>query len=193
MNVTLGCPVCGEETEHLILKEAGERVVRCTRCGHVHREVVSEAPSGRDLRIRTIVSHGGESRVCASELSADEECRIGDLLVAECGESAAGVMITGIETAYGRVERAKGEDIVTLWSREIEQVIVRVSVHEGRVTLPLFIQTEGEEEFRVGSVYQAGKKRFRVSHMKLRNGRVLRDEGEMAVARDIKRVYGYRT
>ncbi|MDH7593227.1 MAG: HVO_0476 family zinc finger protein [Methanomicrobiales archaeon] len=193
MNITLGCPVCGEETEHLILKEEKGRVVRCMRCGHVHRSAVTEATQQKELRIRTIVSKGGDSRVCTTELPSDEECHVGDLLVAECGDTAAGVIITSIETASGRVEKARMRDILTLWSREIEHVIVRVSVHEGRLTLPLLIQTEGEEEFLVGSVHDAGKRRFRISHMKLRDGRVLRERGDRAAARDIKRIYGYRT
>lgn len=189
MNVTLACPSCGSDGEHQVLHEARERVVKCSRCGFVHRVPMEEGE--KRIPVRTIVSSGSRSRVCTCELLPEEECSIGDLLVAECGEDAVGVTVTDIETGEGRENRARAARIVTIWSREVEKVVVNVSVHRGRITIPLRIPADGDALYRVGERYRAGKVSFRVSHMKLRDGRTFRKEGEEAPARDIKRLYGY--
>ncbi len=56
---------------------------------------------------------------------------------------------------------------------------------------PLRITSPGDQKFIVGGIATAGSTRFRISHMKLRNGRVVRREGKGAAAREITRMYGY--
>jgi len=41
-------------------------------------------------------------------------------------------------------------------------------------------------------VYTFGNVRFRISHIKMREGQVLRKEGWKTVAKKIKRIYGNR-
>jgi uncharacterized Zn finger protein len=89
------------------------------------------------------------------------------------------------------IVRAKAGEVTTLWTRGIDQVVVRASVHSGRTTIPLYQTAEGEDEFVVGEVYSFGGRRIRVSHIKLRDGPVIRKEGWKTVARRIKRIYGY--
>ncbi|NLZ29568.1 MAG: hypothetical protein GX885_02280, partial [Methanomicrobiales archaeon] len=60
-----------------------------------------------------------------------------------------------------------------------------------RTTIPLYQTAEGEDEFVVGEVYTFGGRRIRISHIKLRDGPVIRKEGWKTVARRIKRIYGY--
>lgn len=192
MKLILECPVCGCDSEHEVLKKGKESLVRCIKCAHVHR-ADTKTPEERMLRVRTIVSSEGDSRVCTSEMLPEEECGVGEMRVAECRDGAVGVEVTGIETAQGRVDRAKGREIVTLWTRAIEKVVVRVSIHSGRITTPIYIASEGDEAFQVGSEYRHGRLRFRISHMKLRDGRVIREAGRSACAREIRRIYAYMT
>ncbi|MDD1679892.1 MAG: hypothetical protein LUO93_12005 [Methanomicrobiales archaeon] len=190
MNISVWCPVCNEEREHEILKEGVEPLVRCTICNHIHR-IPQE--SDRATVVKTIVSAGEESRVCATELEKTELYRTGDTVVAECGEEVQSVEITGIEIEGRRVKRAKGSEILTLWTRAIREVTVKISLHEGRSTTPLYLNTQGIEEFEVGHEYQVGKRGFRVSHIKLRDDRFLRRDGQKALAREIKRIYAFRS
>jgi uncharacterized Zn finger protein len=91
------------------------------------------------------------------------------------------------------VKRAKAPDITTLWTRTIEQVVVKVSIHDGRKTIPAYLECDGEQPFVVGDVYTVAGKRFRISHLKLRDGPLMRKEGWKTVAHRIRRVYGYRS
>ncbi|MBN1194968.1 MAG: hypothetical protein JXA08_06435 [Methanomicrobiaceae archaeon] len=184
------CPACGEDTDHEIVKEGHELLVRCTVCGGVRRVPRPKEP--RIIAVKTIVSYEKESRICSIELLDDEVCAVGDMLVAECEDDAMGVEVTSIERDGVRVSKARAEEIQTIWTRLVEQVIVKASVHDGRTTLPLYIPTAGEEDFIIGSVYQAGKIRFRITRIKLREGALMKKEGWKAYARKIKRIYGTR-
>jgi uncharacterized Zn finger protein len=190
MNLLLECPTCRGRSEHEILKEARDLLVRCVECGTVHHVPLSAKP--QELTIRTIVSHEDESRVCAAELFSDEKCTLGDLIVAECGDEAFGVEVTGIECGERRVRRATADSITTLWTRMIDEVVLKVSVHEQRTTKPLYIRCAGEEDFEIGKVYEVGNMRFRVTNIKLRDGALMRKEGWKAYARKIKRLYARR-
>lgn len=190
MNISVWCPVCNEERNHEILKEGQESLIHCMACGHTSR-IVPKAE--KRSMVKTIVSTGDESCVCSTELDKNEIYRTGDTVVVECGGETQSVEITGIETEKQRVERARGSDIHTLWTRAIREVTVKISLHEGRSTTPLYLDARGIEEFVVGNEYEVGKSRFHISHIKLRNDRFLRREGEKALAKNIKRIYAFRS
>ena len=183
------CPVCKEEREHQVLREAAELVVQCSECGQVHR--IPKPPEPEILTIKTIVSLETESKVCSVEMFDDEVVTLGDRIAAECGDEVFGVEVTGIEVGAKRVRRAKAAEVTTLWTRGIEQVVVKASVHTGRTTLPLYQTADGEDEFVVGETYTFGGRRIRISHIKLRDGPVMRKEGWKTFARRVKRIYGY--
>jgi uncharacterized Zn finger protein len=190
MNISVWCPVCEEQRDHETLKGGQEPTVRCTVCGHIHR-ITPEADTV--TMVRTIVSTGKESRVCTTELDKEEIYRTGESVVAECGDGVQSVEITGIEMEGRRTERAKGSAISTLWTRAVREVTVKISLHEGRKTSPLYLDARGIEEFEVDREYHIGTRRFRISHIKLRNDRFLRRAGERAPAKDIKRIYAFRS
>ena len=190
MFITAHCPECNDETEHDTVTESHDLLVRCTVCGHYqHIKKVTEPHS---LVVKAIVSREGTSCVCAIELAEDDECSIGDHLVAECGDEAFGVEVTSIESGEKRVSRAKARDITALWTRTIEQVVVKISIHDGRETAPVYMECDGEQPFVVGEMYTASGKRFKVSHLKLRDGPLMRKEGWKTVAHRIRRIYGGR-
>jgi uncharacterized Zn finger protein len=190
MFITAHCPECNDETEHEVVAESRDVLVRCTTCGHHQRVPKEREPQA--LMIKTIVSKEGTSRVCEIELAEDDECSVDDHLVAECGDDAFGVEITAIESGEKRVQRAKARDITTLWSRTIEQVVVKISIHDGRKTIPVYMECDGEQPFVVNEMYVVSGKRFKVSHLKLRDGPLMRKEGWKTVAHRVKRIYGTR-
>ncbi|HOI13736.1 MAG TPA: HVO_0476 family zinc finger protein [Methanoculleus sp.] len=187
--ISIVCPVCKEECEHQILREAAELVVQCSECGQVHR--IPKPPEPEILIIKAIVSRETESRVCSVEMLEDEVVSLGDRIVAECEDEVFGVEVTGIEAGVKRVRRAKAGEVTALWTRGIEQVVVKASIHTGRTTLPLYQTADGEDEFVVGETYTFAGRRIRISHIKLRDGPVMRKEGWKTVARRVKRIYGY--
>jgi uncharacterized Zn finger protein len=190
MHITLSCPSCGEECDHVLVDDSRNPVVRCTICGHTHRRV--PAKEEEEIPVRVIVSQEGESRVCSVPLEPGEFVAVGDFLAAECGDEASGVEVTSIESKGKRVKKARARDASTLWTRAIDQVVVRASVHKGWVTSPVSVACEGDEEFTIGESWTFGPLPFRITHMKLRDGKVLRREGQRAPARSVKRIYGYR-
>lgn len=190
MFITATCPECKDETEHEVLADSRDLLVRCTVCGHHQRLPKEREPQA--LMIKAIVSHEGTSKVCSIELAEDEDCSVDDHLVAECGDDAFGVEVTAIECGEKRVNRAKAPAITTLWTRAIEQVVVKISIHDGWKTIPVYMTCDGEQPFVVGELYTVSGKRFRVSHLKLRDGPLMRKEGWKTVAHRIRRIYGYR-
>lgn len=191
MFITVSCPECKDETEHEVVAESRDLLVRCTACGH-HQRIRKECEPPA-LRIRAIVSRESASQVCSIELAKEDECSVEDHLVAECGDDAVGVEITAIECGERRVKRAKAPDITTLWTRAIENVVVKISVHDGWKTIPLYLECDGEQPFVIGETYTVSRKKFTLSHLKLRDGPLMRKEGWKAVARRVKRAYGYRS
>ncbi len=190
MFITANCPECKDETEHEVVAESRDVLIRCTTCGHHQRIPKEREPQA--LMIKAIVSREGASRVCGIELANEDECSVGDHLVAECGDDAFGVEITSVECGDKRVQRAKAADITALWTRAIEQVVVKISIHDGRKTIPVYMECDGEQEFVVNEMYVVSGKRFRISHLKLRDGPLMRKEGWKAIAHRIKRIYGTR-
>ncbi len=141
MFITVHCPACSDETEHEVVAESRDLLVRCTSCGHHQRIAKEREPPA--LLIKAIVSKEGTSRVCGIELAEEDECSVGDHLVAECGDDAFGVEVTAIECGDKRVNRAKAPGITTLWTRAIEQVVVKISIHDGRKTIPVYMECDG--------------------------------------------------
>ena len=183
------CPSCNEDTEHEILKESGSLLVRCLNCGHVHN--VSREPEPKEIRVKAIISIERDSMKGTIELLEDERISVGDLLAAETedGESL-GVEVSSIEIDDKRVGNAMAADISTIWARVVDRVILKVSYHDGRDTIPLYVEYGGEDDIVIGETYRSGQYRYKVTHIKLRNGAMMRKEGWKAYARKIKRVYG---
>jgi uncharacterized Zn finger protein len=120
-----------------------------------------------------------------------EVCRIGDTFVAACGDEYTGVEVTSIESGGVRKKQAVAGDISTLWTRKVEEVALRVAIHTGGTTTPLHVMVRGEDWFSVGEMYTIGKRRFRISRIKVRDGGMLRKPGQKAEAKRIRRVFGY--
>lgn len=190
MSISLTCPTCQEETDHEILRDSDPATVQCTECNHIHRTAI-KIP--KVIEIRAIISSEGESRQGTIELTDDETVEVGNTFVADVGDDIFGVEVTGIEMGAARRMRASTSDITCLWTRVIDSVIIRASLHKGALTYPLYEQVEGETVYTIGEIASVGGRQFRVTRIKLRDGAVVRKPGSYAEARFIKRVYGERS
>lgn len=189
--IDMFCTTCDDETEHDVLSRTTNQVIKCTICGTVSRIPVPKEP--KIFQVKAIVSRENTSNVCRCELAEDEEVAVGDYLIAESDDGeGSGVEVMSIEYGDKRLEKSTGAKVDTLWTRVIDQVVVRFSVHDGWHTIPLYVKCEGDEKFVVGDVYTIKGVKARIGHIRMRNGSVTKRRGKFEVANTIKRVYAYR-
>jgi len=202
----LPCPSCSprEETAHEVLSPGGQTTVRCTECGHVHKEKI-ETPD--EVTVDVVVSQDGDSYKATLNAVADEEIEAGDEFVVETTEAIQQVRVTSIEIGpERRTEQAEMSDVETVWSRVVDNVGVNVTIHpkegDGRNEQSRSTKAflPGDYEFTVGEVCEFGDDSFEVDSLQLRDDvaddyrhKKLDHEGDTAFAKDIKRVFGRDT
>ena len=71
----------------------------------------------------------------------------------------------------------------------MSEVEVKFSLHKGAVTTPYKMVTSGETEFRIRERVNIDNLIFRITRMKLTDGRLLKREGQKAKAKQIRRIY----
>lgn len=185
------CATCKGETEQEILSESRDLIIRCTVCGLTSRSPLPPEPE--QVNVKTIVSREAESFVGKAELMEGEVVEVGDYIVAEKDDGeGAGVEIMSLEVGDKRVRKAVAEKIDTIWSRAIDEVVVRISIHDGKKTLPAYVSCEGDDRFTIDEIVTIDRVRARIDHICLRNGIIQRRKGKYEVANRIKRVYAYR-
>ena len=185
------CTTCKEETEQEVLSESRDLIIRCTVCGLTSRRPLPPEPE--PVYVKTIVSREGESFVGKAELMKGEVVEVGDYIVAERDDGeGAGVEIMSLEVGDKRVTKAVAEEINTIWSRAIDEVIVRISVHDGKKTIPMYVACDGDDRFTIDEIVSIDRVRARIDHICLRNGMIQRRKGKYEVANRIKRIYAYR-
>ncbi|KAF5091979.1 hypothetical protein KHC33_03525 [Methanospirillum sp. J.3.6.1-F.2.7.3] len=189
--VDIYCTTCKEETEQEVLSESRDLITRCTVCGLTSRRPLPPEPE--PVFVKTIVSREAESYVGKAELMKGEVVEVGDYIVAERDDGeGAGVEIMSLEVGDKRVQKATAEEIDTIWSRAIDEVIVRISVHDGKKTIPMYVACDGDDRFTIDEIVSIDRVRARIDHICLRNGIIQRRKGKYEIANRIKRIYAYR-
>ncbi|WP_053947332.1 HVO_0476 family zinc finger protein [Halolamina sediminis] len=201
--VPLTCPSCSphEQTVHEVLSPGGQSTVRCTECGHVHKQTI-ETPD--EITVDVVVSQDGDSYKTTLDAESEESVEAGDEFVVETEAAIQQVEVTSIEVGpERRTEHAEMDEVETVWTRVVDNVGVNVTIHpkegDGRneqsrstkVFLP------GDFEFVVGESHELGDDEFTVDSLQLRDAiaddyrhKKLDHEGDLAFAKDIKRVFG---
>jgi uncharacterized Zn finger protein len=184
----LGCPSCGEETLHRVIKgKRGEKkqitleaLVKCSQCGHRYNTVVKEE---KPITIPLILSEGPNSIKDSIELASAETVEKGS----EYQLDRNTVRITGIETEKGRVISARAREIKTLWAKKFDRLKIRVSINKGSRTLSRVIWAVPDEEFCVGDVIRIKGDSVAIHSIKTESRHIKRGTAE---ARNIVRLYG---
>ncbi len=178
------CDVCGEETEHELIR-ADKNLYRCRFCG----SVVELRPE-KEVELRAIISSGATSKRGRIRVKPGDLLETGDELIVEVDDGFKIGEITSLEFKNGsRRNSAIAKDVSTVWLRDVGEVFVKISLHKGAITTPYKLLVSGDTEFEVGEVLEINGKRFRIERMKLINGRLLKKEGDRAEAREIRRIY----
>ncbi|HJJ95421.1 MAG TPA: HVO_0476 family zinc finger protein [Methanocorpusculum sp.] len=188
--ILLDCPVCGEETDFMFLKQPPEAVVQCVECGHTMRVTLKEP---KYCMVKAVISHGSESIPAKIELVEGEVISVGDFLVAEANDETYNVEVLSIEENNARRQKMPAEKITTLWTRLVDIVIISASVNKGATTIPLYEQVDGENEYTTDTLTTIAGKMFHINRIKLRNNHMLTRKGKTAKAYEIKRIYGERS
>lgn len=196
------CPSCSSdlETVHEVLSTGGGTLtVRCGECSHVHK---IQPPREREETLDVVVSQDDESFPAHVTTPADETVSVGDEFLLETDEILATVRVTSLEVGdEQRADSAAAEDIETVWTREIDNVSVDVTIHpqDGRreESRSLTVHVPGDYEFTVGETESFGDDEFEIDGIAVR-GDVdgyhqdkFDREGDMVFAKDIKRVYAW--
>ncbi|MFB6234601.1 MAG: HVO_0476 family zinc finger protein [Halopenitus sp.] len=198
--VGLACPSCspGEPTVHEVLKPGGQATVRCTECDHTHKAEITE-PETTDLQV--VVSQDDESFSTLVEESPDDTVEVGDEFVVDSPEALLQARITGIEVGpEERADEATIDEVDTLWTRAVDNVSVDVTLHpkdgEEEHSESLTVNVPGDYEFTVGETESFGEEEFSVEGLQIRDDapeyrhEKLDHEGDVAYAKDLKRLYG---
>ncbi len=180
----LYCETCKDETEHELIR-AEKNLYRCRECGTVLQYIPEES-----VKVKAIISSGAESEVGTVLLRKSDFVEEGNELVVEVEEGFKIGEVTSLELSSGkRGVKGRVRDLRAIWLRDIGEVIVRLSLHRRAVTTPYRLSTPGETEFEIGEVLNINGRKFRITKMKLLNGRLLKRHGDKAKAKEIKRVY----
>jgi uncharacterized Zn finger protein len=196
--VGVACPACSPdlETVHEVLKPGGQATVRCTECDHVHKV---RLPTDDRVERHVVVSQDGDSFSAKADVPPEETLAVGEEFVLESEEGIFTVRITSLEVDDGRAEAAPGEAVDTIWTRDVGNVTVKVTLHpkqgSGDETRPLDLPVPGDHEFTVGETEDFGEEEFTVTKILISEDargydfESLEYEGDVAIAKDVKRVY----
>jgi predicted Zn finger-like uncharacterized protein len=198
--VALACPSCSadEPTVHEVLRAGGQVTVRCTECGHVHKERYDPP---REIPVDVVVSQAGESLTTTVEAPAEETVAVGEEFVVDTPEAIMQVRITSIELdGETRTEEARIEDVATLWTRAVDNVRVNVTVHPSDEraddSRSIAVSVPGDHEFTVGETVSFADEEFEITGVQVREDapeyrfEKLDHDGDSVFAKDVKRVYG---
>lgn len=196
------CPSCSPdlETVHEVLTEGGGTLtVRCSECSHVHK---IQPERQREVTLDVIISQEGESFTANVTVPEDETVEVGDEFLLETEEVLSTVRVTSIELdGQRRREEASVDEIETVWTREVDNVAVNITIHpqDGSKddSRSITARVPGDYEFEVGEVEEFGDDEFEIDAFVVRNtiSGYDRDrydmEGDTAPAKDLKRIYAY--
>ncbi|MFD1565511.1 HVO_0476 family zinc finger protein [Haloarchaeobius amylolyticus] len=196
------CPSCSPdlETVHEVLTTGGGTLtVRCSECSHVHK---IQPDTEREVTLDVVVSQGGESFTANVTAPEDEPVEVGDEFILETEEVLSTVRVTSVELDdQKRVDEAPADEIETVWTREVDNVAVNVTVHpqDGSRddSRSITVHVPGDYEFEVGTVETFGDDEFEIDAFVVRSDASgyrrdrFEEPGDTAFAKDIKRVYAY--
>lgn len=198
--VATTCPACSptRETVHEVLAGGGRPTVRCTACDHVHTAALEDRSPDRE--VRAVISQAGESVATTVAVPTDATLAVGDEFVAETEAASYAVEITSLEGSDGdRHDRLDGSAVATVWTRDVGNVAVDVTVHPPENaddrTYATTLWVAGDRPFEVGTEETVDGESVRVQGIVRREAAVeagsrrLDAPGDRVRARDVTRLY----
>ncbi len=190
------CEVCGEETDHRILRidprgpgrpgQGLEGVARCRVCHWTHP---FRAPADASVEVDGVVSDGRTSRAERIRLSPTERVTQGSDLP---GTAEPPLRVHRIDRPDGRrVSSALPNEIATLWLVPFRGDRVNVSIIEGRRTRTTKWTAEPGARLEVGGTLPIDGEGLRIVGLRAR-GRTWKVPGDAFPATEVDRIYARR-
>ena len=194
LQIAAAGPTCSPDEprlHHIIRRHGSEVLVRCDECESTHTVISKPA---RTTSVRTIVSRGEDSERCRTELPVDHEVYVGDELLVDdpAADEVYLVEVASVETDGRRAVMAVAAEIDTIWARAIDEVTVKIAIHDGTKTESIRLQVFGDQEFTIGAVEKIGWKNARIVRIKLHKRGFKKNKGDVVLAKDIKRIFAER-
>jgi uncharacterized Zn finger protein len=142
------CPACEEETLHKVLKGKVhakglevrvEATVECTVCSRVHSSKVSET---KPLQVPVVVSWKESSERMKIEMAPEDAITVGDVI-----QHDFPLLVTAVETKVRRERSARARDVVCLWAKRFDKVVVKFSISRGMSASSCSVEVAPDEEF----------------------------------------------
>lgn len=185
-NIETICPSCSPDdpVPHTVLKGKKNIILQCDECKSVHKE---KKPGS--FLVRVIVNKGKESIHAKAMLSGlirkEDELLIDD---EKTGEAFL-VKVTSIEIGDKRPEEAEAKDIKTIWSRAIDEAIVKFAISHRETTESVSMRVPGDREFVIGDKVEVNNRKLKIIRIKIRDGGFKSRKGVAICAKDIKRIW----
>jgi uncharacterized Zn finger protein len=184
------CPQCStdEPVPHEILKERPTLLIKCTLCSAIHPHFTEKK---KKTSIRLIVSTGETSTTRRLTLDSDEIISVGDEFIAEDdhGGNVNFVLVNSIESGEKRVDSAQAGEIKTVWTRSTDRVTPKIAITRGWQTESIEMDVPGDHLFTIGEVITHGSGKFLIKKIKIRDGKLMKDEGKAVEAKYVKRIF----
>lgn len=188
--VNVVCPSCSSKHPvlHEVLNSGVNLIVKCTECGSVHPTIV-ETPKSK--KIKVIVSKGDTSFSLYTSLTEEYLLRMGDeiFIEDESNDEVYPIIITALEAGPKRYEVAQVSYIETIWGRAIDEVCVKIAIHEGTTTKSLIKRVPGGYQFTIGENEKVGAHEFKIVKIKERDGTLKSKKDTVMEAKNIKRIF----
>ena len=160
--INIYCETCRKIRSHKLINKR-KNLYQCKFCGTV---VQYFAP--KKIKMKAILSTGSISVSGSVKLEEVARVKVGDEVIVDTEKGPKLGKITSIELKDGkRVEESDAKEVLTLWLKNIEEVVVKVSLHRGPVTTSYRFTTSGNTKFRVGEVLMINGKKYKVNRIKL--------------------------
>ena len=185
-NIETICPSCSPDdpVSHTVLKGKKNVLLQCDECMSVHKEKKLST-----FLVRVIVNKGKESIHTKAMLSGiirkEDELLIDD---EKTGEAFL-VKITSIEMGDKRPDEADSKDIKTIWSRAIDEAIVKFAISHRETTESVSMRVPGDKEFVIGDKVEVNNRKLKIIRIKIRDGGFKSRKGIAVCAKNIKRIY----
>jgi len=139
--------------------------------------------------VRVIVNKGKESIHTKAMLSGivrkEDELLIDD---EKTGEAFL-VKVTSIEIGDKRPDEADAKDIKTIWSRAIDEAIVKFAISHRETTESVSMRVPGDREFVIGDKVEVNNRKLKIIRIKIRDGGFKSRKGVAVCAKNIKRIW----
>ena len=166
-NIETICPSCSPDdpVSHTVLKGKKNVLLQCDKCRSVHKE---KKPG--NYLVRVIVNKGKESIHTKAMLSGivrkEDELLIDD---EKTGEAFL-VKVTSIEIGDKRPDEADAKEIKTIWSRAIDEAIVKFAISHRETTESVSMRVPGDKEFVIGDKVEVNNRKLKIIRIKIREG-----------------------